>query len=297
MARRSGLLRLLLPLVGVAALAACAGGANDEVARAALKAADIAEINNVMSMHSWYHAAMQNGVEVEKIWSKRDDIVIARNTGYWKGANVRKYYGEKVGEPFTTGAFVWHPVTTGVIEVAGDRQTAKGVWYTPGAGGHASADGRKSLDWMWEKYGVDFIREDGHWKVWHMKVYTDWSGDANLNFQKGGMGAPPGGGGDAQPSGAPPAGAPQGNGPPPGAGAGMPPPVSGAARKDVEKMVMQSGLPAGVQMPASLSAAEDVVYANGYKEWSETAAPRLQPRPPEPYRTFSETWSYVDENE
>ena len=278
MARRSGLLRLLLPLVGVAGLVACMGGANDEVARAALKAADIAEINNVMSLHSWYHAAMQNGVEVEKIWSKRDDIVIARNTGYWKGANVRKYYGEKVGEPFTTGAFVWHPVTTGVIEVAGDRQTAKGVWYTPGAGGHASADGRKSLDWMWEKYGVDFIREDGHWKVWHMKVYTDWSGDANVNFQKGGMGAPPPGAG-------------------PGPGPGMPPPMSGAAKKDVENKLMQRGPPAGMQMPASLSAAEDVVYANGYKEWSETAAPRLQPRPPEPYRTFSETWSYVDENE
>ena len=276
-ARRSGLLRHLLPLVGAASLAACAGAANDEVVRAALKAADIAEIHNVMSLHSWYHAAMQNSVEVEKIWSKRDDIVIARNTGYWKGANVRKYYGEKVGEPFTTGAFVWHPVTTGVIEVAGDRQTAKGVWYTPGGGGHANPDGSKSFDWMWEKYGVDFIREDGHWKVWHMKVYTDWSGGANVSFEKGGTGAPPPGGG---------------GGPPPGA-----PPMSGAAQQDVESKLMQGGPPPGAQMPASLTAAEDVTYASRYKEWGGTAAPKLQPRPPEPYRTFSETWSYVDENE
>jgi hypothetical protein len=135
--------------------------------------------------------------------------------------------------------------------------------------------------------------------VWHMKVYTDWSGDANVNFQKGGMGAPPPAGGGAQPPGAPPAGAPQGKAPPPGAGPGpgMPPPTSGAAKKDVENKVMQGGPPAGMQMPASLSASEDVVYAKGYKEWSGTATPKLQPRPPEPYRTFSETWSYVDENE
>lgn len=99
-----------------------------------------------------------------------------------------------------------------------------------------------------------------------MKVYTDWSGDANVNFQKGGMGAPP-------------------------------PTLSAAARTDAETRIMQGVPLAGAQMPASLSAAEDVVYRNGYKEWSGRAAPKLQPRPPEPYRTFSETWSYVDENE
>jgi hypothetical protein len=282
--RPDGLRRALRALAGLgfalgaSALAGCA--MNDEAARAALKAADIDEINNVMSLHSWYHAAMQSNVEVARIWSQRDDIVIARNTGYWKGANVRKYYGEQVGEPFTTGAFVWHPVTTGVIEVAADRQTAKGVWYTPGAGGHAGADGKQSLDWMWEKYGVDFIREDGRWKIWHMKVYTDWSGEASVNFQKAGMGGPPAGG-------------------PPGESlaTGAPPQMSAAARRDVEAKILPGTSPAAVPMPASLTAAEDVVYQNGYREWSGNAAPKLQPRPPEPYRTFSETWSYVDENE
>ncbi|MCC7462257.1 MAG: hypothetical protein IT480_07325 [Gammaproteobacteria bacterium] len=61
-------------MAAAAALIGC--GTRDEVMRVALKAADIAEINNV-----------------------------------WQGANVCKYYGETVGEPFTTGAFVRHPVT------------------------------------------------------------------------------------------------------------------------------------------------------------------------------------------
>ena len=25
--------------------------------------------------------------------------------------------------------------------------------------------------WCYEKYGVDFIREDGAWKIWHMHVF------------------------------------------------------------------------------------------------------------------------------
>ena len=78
-------------------------------------------------------------------------------------------------------------------------------------------------------------------------------------------------------------------------------PVQGTPAIDAAKTEIQfgdrRGPPPGAQMPASLTAAEDVVYAKGYKEWSGVAAPKLQPRPPEPYRTFGETWSYVDENE
>ena len=287
-------------LVCLLTVAAC-NQMNDEAARAALKAADIAEINNVMSLHSWYHAAMQNDVEVQKIWSKRPDIILARNSGYWKGDSVRKLYGEKVtGMTFTIGAFVWHPVTTGVVEVAEDRQTAKGVWYTPGAGGHQSANGSKSLDWMWEKYGVDFVREDGHWKVWHMKVYTDWSGGANISEHGGGP--PPSGSGPPGGMGAPPMG-----GPPPNPGVMGAPPASGKDKKKAGNTgqpggpsndpEVQAAKNAGSGMPASMSTPDDVLYKNPYKEWSGTAAPKWVPRPPEPYKTFSETWSYADEDQ
>ena len=45
-------------------LAGCTKPVDDEVAAAALRAADIADLNNLMSLHSWYHAAMQNDVEI-----------------------------------------------------------------------------------------------------------------------------------------------------------------------------------------------------------------------------------------
>ena len=35
----------------------------------------------------------------------------------------------------------------------------------------------------------------------------------------------------------------------------------------------------------------------GYKELSADTYPDLIPRPPEPYKTFADTWSYGDTNE
>jgi hypothetical protein len=189
----------LASLAAVAVLAGACGRMDDEAQRAALRAADIADINNLMSLHSWYHAAMQNDVELEKIWSRRPDVIWAQQTGYFKGMDsIRKYYGQKATPETTEGGFVWHTITSPVVVVAGDRQSAKGVWYTPGVGGKLNRDGSGNAGWMWEKYGVDFVREDGEWKIWHMKVYTDFSVPVGGRMGEGG-GAPPAGASPPQP--------------------------------------------------------------------------------------------------
>ena len=123
----------LLAAFGLLGLTACK---NNEAEKAALRAADIADCNRLMSLHAWYHAAMQNDVELEKIWSKRPDVIWAQQSGYWKGMDhIKQYYGQKATTDTTTGGYVWHTITSGVVEIAADRQTAKGVWYTPGLGG------------------------------------------------------------------------------------------------------------------------------------------------------------------
>lgn len=215
-------------------------------------AVDIHEINNLMNLHAWYHAASMNDVELDEIWSKRDDIVWAQNSGYWIGPeSIRAYYGPKVERESTKGSFVWHTITTPVVEVAADRKTAKGVWYTPGiVGGY-----EMGFNWMFEKYGVDFVREDGVWKIWHMHVYTDTSWPVGGEITAGGSGGPPGGAAEAVGS--------EGD-----MGGNMPP------------------------MPNSADKAEV-----NYKELSPTTEIVLVPRPPLPYKTWSETWSYVDPGE
>jgi len=49
-----------------------------EAEKPALKALDIAECNNLMSLHSLYHAAMQNNLDLEKICIKWDGIIRAQ---------------------------------------------------------------------------------------------------------------------------------------------------------------------------------------------------------------------------
>jgi hypothetical protein len=225
---------------------------------------DIAEINNLMSLHAWYHAAFMNDVELEEIWSKKDDIVWAQNTGYWIGPKaIKAYYGRKVDRASTKGSFVWHTITTPVVEIARDRQTAKGVWYTPGIVGEFKG----GFMWMFEKYGVDFVRENGVWKIWHMHVYTDtaWAQDGKIEAREGGPG-----------------------------GSGAPPSGQGDAAKS-EKVGQET------QGQDSQMAAPNVAPTKTpkipYQELGPSTEIKLIPRPPVPYKTWSETWSYVDEGE
>jgi|WetSurMetagenome_2_1015567.scaffolds.fasta_scaffold109692_2 hypothetical protein len=53
-------------------------------------------------------------------------------------------------------------LTTPVIEVAGDCETARAVWLCPGLEG---------LTPTWTKYGCDFRKQDGEWKIWHLHAY------------------------------------------------------------------------------------------------------------------------------
>jgi hypothetical protein len=77
------------------------------------------------------------------------------------------------GKPMTMppGSMVEHQFTTPLIEVAGDGQTAKGIWFSPGHETGASKEGKPIAHWCWGRYGADFIKEDGKWKIWHWHWY------------------------------------------------------------------------------------------------------------------------------
>jgi hypothetical protein len=251
---------LLLLCLAIAVLAGSSSNAAKQLTeeeKAALKAADMWQCQNLMSLHAWYHSAYLENIEVEKIWvQKTPDPVWAQNTNYWKGMDVIKgYYGTVKPQEQRMGGFQWHTITSGVIQIADDRKTAKGVWYTPGILGKAAADGKLSLRHMWERYGVDFVNEDGNWKIWHLHVYTDF--------------ATPLGGGSEQ-----------------GTGRG----TQGRAERFGTETTSQAG--AGAMRRTSSYTAKV-----GYKELGPDTPAALIPRPPEPYRTFGETFSYADPNE
>ncbi|MFO1468435.1 MAG: nuclear transport factor 2 family protein [Steroidobacteraceae bacterium] len=64
-----------------------------------------------------------------------------------------------------------------VIEIAGDGKSAQGAWYSPGVGVMPVwQDGKIHLQGMffYEKYGGDFVKEDGVWKIWHLQMAYDF---------------------------------------------------------------------------------------------------------------------------
>jgi len=70
------------------------------------------------------------------------------------------------------GMMAIHAPICPVIEIAGDGKTAKGTWIGLGLLAMKNREtGEPSGAWEWDKYGVDFIKEDGVWKIWHFHIY------------------------------------------------------------------------------------------------------------------------------
>ena len=67
-----------------------------------------------------------------------------------------------------------HVLASPIIGLAEDGPHARGVWYTPGfALRHDYIRDNASGMWMWEKYGADFIYENGHWRFLHLLICMD----------------------------------------------------------------------------------------------------------------------------
>lgn len=179
---------------------------------------DVQEIKNIMSKHAYFHAIGKHEEEMETIWVQNPEnqktMSFGQNQGFWVGytsiydAYVTGHQGmwesgldsyiashaeladEIESDPskyYGVGELIMHPLTTPIIEVAADGKTAKGTWYSPG---QVTQFG--GANWIWERYGVDFAKENGEWKIWHMTMYTDFMIKAGDNwYDSPGPGMPP----------------------------------------------------------------------------------------------------------
>lgn len=172
------------------------------------RAAATIAIQNTMSRHEYLHAAGENVQDLEANWVRADGRFADTATfgsPQWvmvgMGA-IRAAYGEgrrggmakaledlaaidptvsDTPESFGAGAeWVMHTSTTPIIEVADDGKSAQGVWYSPGISVlPVFQDGKIHLRSVWfhEKYGGDFVKEDGRWRIWHLQMAYDFIPD------------------------------------------------------------------------------------------------------------------------
>jgi len=149
---------------------------------------DVHEIANLMGRYIYLH-------EVERDYEFPDTMYAQKTPGVsFEVASGGVFLGKEAirravsnipnveNKPKTSrkGAMFVHPLTTPVIEVAGDGKTAKGVWMAPGyEGGSPMGDEKPMGGFVYTKYGCDFAKENGKWKLWHYHVYrvfmTPWN--------------------------------------------------------------------------------------------------------------------------
>lgn len=262
------------------------------------EARDIQEIQNVMSRHGWYYSSGQHEREFNELFAyDMPDVSWGNGSEWWVGKDLlyeyyvdyfddfrmrdlkafaEKHEGVEVTpENLGAGSSMFHTNSTPVIEVAGDGKTAKGIWYSIGQVTQTPG-GKQSATYMWERYGVDFIKIEGEWKIWHFMVLTDWSAKPGQSWAEddreggeGGFGAP--GGGQMPPG-------DQG-----GAGMQGAPGGQGGHGSDAAMMGGQAGESGGA--PAA-----NVRIQQGGRQMF--APPSETLFIPVPYETFSETETY-----
>ncbi|ABP64430.1 hypothetical protein Saro_3570 (plasmid) [Novosphingobium aromaticivorans DSM 12444] len=191
-------------MVAAIALASVPSGAKDNSAAeiAALKAQvaelkalaqsshDRGDIQNLFSRYMYLHNAFRDP-EIVPLWAKKGTPGIraqySNNGVYTSWDSIMAYHAQR---PNPKGKLIFHYLASPLIEVAADGQTAKGLFVMAGVESGLTdpeaaklapdfmyakdvlVDGKRV--WMHEimaKYGVDFIRQDGQWKIWHFHCY------------------------------------------------------------------------------------------------------------------------------
>ncbi len=224
------------------------------------------EICNLMGRYQYYHT----GGEMSRIgrelfaWWLPDARSEYGPLGVFGGEKSLQFF-DAMSELFTAGSGACQPglleihqLTTPVLEIARDNRTAKGMWMSTGAIlmlNDPGAESGSSCTWDSGKYAVDFIRTEQGWKIWHLHVCDLWRADFDET------------------------------------------PVTHAGRMDrgtTREMIDEwnARAAAGEDVrPHGMPIIPDAPTTFCYAYAADAVAPR-QPLPPQPYRTFSETFSY-----
>jgi len=153
------------------------------------------EIIKLLSKMQYYHMINDNDA-VNNLFAKRPDTKLYfGELGAWQGADAPAKGSKMFDGMSTIGMMAIHMMVNPCIEVAGDGKTARGIFVA--AGMVAMKDrktGKPDAMWEWNRYGIDFIKENGQWKLWHHHVFPlfqiGWNENWAEHFEKkkeGGM--------------------------------------------------------------------------------------------------------------
>ena len=138
----------------------------------------IVDCKNLMGKVMYYGVAWLNREMVE-LWADREDDLLEMPWGIYDGRKgVERCYLKDFGDRHDPGkleklkgVMMLYTVDTPIVTVAEDGETAYGVWTSSGADTWREGGAHPQGYWRWGKYAVDFIRENGVWKIWKLRFY------------------------------------------------------------------------------------------------------------------------------
>ena len=170
---------------------------------------DVEDIRDMMSKRSLYIAMGMRREELRDFWVNQPENIntasFGTNWGWYVGMqNIADYYVvsfneklkkqlaaahradptiEETEENLGIGYFEGYPVSTPLIELAEDGKTAQGMWYSMGQRTTLNEDGQTACAlWVYGRICVDFVKENGEWKIWHLLHINDIDGEVGTEF-------------------------------------------------------------------------------------------------------------------
>lgn len=165
-----------------------------ELENAARQADAYRQVCNAQASHNWGYYQHLHKDELDQYWAQTvDSIVYAHGREAFYGhestyqyyietpkrmcengrINALKNYGIQVDPPEGPGYRVHNVISSPVVEIAGDGNTAQGIWMAHTFMSQIDPDGGASPSFGLAKYGDEFYFENNTWKMWHRRDYVD----------------------------------------------------------------------------------------------------------------------------
>ena len=158
---------------------------------------DVEEVKKLCAKRCYYLANDWREKELDELWvtgeAAKKTASFGRNWGYYVGMDaIRDYYVNRhnqqidalPGKNHGDGCLFHHPASTGLVYEAYDGQTARGLWYCISQETVPTSDTEADARWYLEKLAIDFLKEDGVWKIWHVVVATDLTSEAGQDYMQ-----------------------------------------------------------------------------------------------------------------
>lgn len=147
---------------------------------------DQEEIRNLIGRFTYYEAANRRAEALERFWVRRPEnqatASFGRNWGFITGMDaIRAYYVDR-SRFGGKGTAMMHPLSTKLVCEAEDGQTAQGLWMGIAYETAPNGAGELEAKWINERMAVDFLREDGEWRIWHMFIGTNYVVSAGTSY-------------------------------------------------------------------------------------------------------------------